>query len=342
MFSFKQCFLIIIMLPVLAGLASAGEVTKTGTTASKFLNVGVGPRAIAMGGAFTSIADDATAMYWNPSGIAFIERNEIVFSQTNWIADININFIGLVIPAGTAGNFGLSITALSMDDMEVTTEFNPDGLGATFSAGSYVFGLSYARKLYDTFAIGANIKYVREDISDSKAEGFALDIGTLFLTPFWGVKFSSSITNWGSKMQMLGDDLVIQYDPDPQAAGNNDKLDAIYGTDQFDLPLRLQIGFSRDFQIMENQRLTLAVDAAHPNDNTEYVNLGGELALFDEHVFLRGGYKTLWMQDQEENFSLGGGLRYKSLEFVDIAVDYSFQNFVHLGDVHSFGFLLRF
>jgi hypothetical protein len=48
------------------------------------------------------------------------------------------------------------------------------------------------------------------------------------------------------------------------------------------------------------------------------------------------------MQDQEENFSLGGGLRYKSLEFVDIAVDYSFQNFVHLGDVHTFGFLLRF
>ena len=327
---------------VLAGLTLAGEVSKTGTTASKFLNIGVGPRAIAMGGAFSAIANDATAMYWNPAGVAGISQYEVVFSQTNWIADIDINYIGIVLPMGDNGVAGFSVTALTMDDMLITTELNPEGLGATFSAGSYSFGLTYARKLYDTFSIGANIKYVREDISDSRAEGVAFDIGTLFDTPFWGVKFSSSITNFGSKMRLDGDDLVIQYDSDPQAGGNNDKVDARYQTDAFDLPLRLQIGFSRDLQIMENQRLTLAVDAAHPNDNTEYVNLGGELGLFDEHVFLRGGYKTLWIRDPEETFTLGGGLRYRSLEFVDIAVDYSYQNFTHLGDVHSFGFLLRF
>lgn len=323
-------------------VVSAGEVTKTGTTAAKFLSIGVGPRAIAMGGAFTSVADDATAMYWNPSGIALINKYQVVFTQSNWIADVKVNYIGVTIPGGSIGTFGVNITALTMDDMLVTTEQNPEGTGDKFSAGDYAFGLTYARMLYENFMIGINAKYVRQDISNSSASSFALDIGTLFTTPFWGINFSTSITNFGTKLQMSGSDLIVQHDPDPTVAGNNDKLDAIYSTDQFELPLRLQIGFSKDLLFAEGQRLTLAVDAAHPNDNTEFVNVGGEVALFEEMVFLRGGYKTLFMKDAEETFALGAGFNYTSLDFMDIAIDYSFQNFQHLGDVHTFGFFLTF
>jgi len=319
-----------------------GEVSKTGTTAAKFLSFGVGPRAIAMGSAFTSISNDATAMYWNPAGIAFIDRNQVVFSQTKWILDININYIGLVVPAGDIGVFGVNVTSLSMNDMEVTTELNPEGTGEMFSAGSYSFGFSYARQLYENFTIGFNMKYIREDISKSSAQGFAVDIGTLFNTPFWGIKFSTNISNFGTKLQMTGDDLRFQNDPDEANGGNNESIDAFYSTDAFELPLRLQIGIARDFQIFEGQRFTLSVDAAHPNDNSEYVNFGTELSLLNEMVFLRGGLKSFGMTDREENFTLGAGFRYGELEYLGISLDYAFQNFIHLGDVHTFGFILNF
>jgi hypothetical protein len=335
---------IFVLLAVMALVvqAPAAGVTKTGTTAAKFLSMSIGPRAIGMGSAFTAISNDATAMYWNPAGLALLSENQFILSQTAMIADIRNNYIGLAIPMGETGTFGVNLTAVTMSDEEVTTEFSPNGTGETYSAGMYAFGLTYARQLYENFSIGFNLKYVREDIANSSAQGVALDIGTLFTTPFWGVVFSSSITNFGTKMQMQGSDLQTQYDPDPLSEGNNERLDVFYSTETFELPLRLQIGLARSFQIMEGQSFTLAVDAAHPNDNTEFVNVGGELALLNNMVFLRGGYKNLFMQDQEEDLSLGAGVRYDELGFLKISVDYAFQNYKHLGDVHTFGFLLRF
>lgn len=240
--------------------AGAQGVTKTGTTASKFLSIGIGPRANAMGGSFTAIANDASAMYWNPAGIATIDEKQVLFTQANWLVDINVNYVGLVLSAGTFGTFGVNATAMTMGEMEITTENYPEGTGQNFSAGSYAFGFAYARNLTQNFMIGANFKYVREDIHQSKATGLAIDLGTLFITPFYGVRFSSSISNFGTKMQMNGDDLLVRHDPDPQREGNNERIDAYYGTDKYDLPLRLQIGISRDFKLMEGYVMRLAAD----------------------------------------------------------------------------------
>lgn len=340
--SIQKTIIKIILVSLLFFVATFGAITKTGTTAAKFLSFGVGPRAIAMGGAFTAVANDATAMYWNPAGIALLDRNQVVFSQTNWFVDINVNYIGVVIPAGELGNFGVNVTALSMDDMDVTTVNSPEGTGERFSAGDYAFGFSYARQLYENFTIGINLKYIREDISNSSAQGFGIDIGTLFNTPFYGIKFSSSISNFGTKLQMSGDDLRFQNDPDKQSSGNNENIDAYYATDQFELPLKLQIGFARDFQILEGQKLTVSVEAAHPNDNNEYINFGTELSLLDETVFLRGGMKSLGMKDRVEDFTLGAGFQTNQLDFLDLSLDYAFQKYEFLGDVHTFGFILKF
>ncbi len=320
----------------------AGGVTKTGTTASKFLSMGIGPRAIAMGGAYTAVANDASSMYWNPAGIASLKRNQLIFAQTNWLVDIKLNYLGAVFNLGDLGNAGISITAMSMGDMKITTEVNPEGTGDTFSAGMYALGFSFARYLTQNFILGANIKYVREDISNSSAQGLALDIGTIFTTPFYGIRFSSSITNFGTKMRMTGDDLLIQHDPNPNVFGDNSNINAYYQTDSYDMPLRLQIGLAKDIRILEGQRLTLAADATHPNDNTEYVNLGGELALFHDMVFLRAGFKSLFMKDREEGLTLGAGYRTPKIGNFNLAIDYAFQDFVHLGDVHTFGFLISF
>jgi len=240
----KKFILGILFLFALMQAEVFSQVTKTGTTAAKFLSVGMGARANAMGGAFTSIANDASSLYWNPAGAASLNDFEAMFTYTSLYKDldINVNYVAVILPAGEIGNFGVSVTALDFGEMDVTTETYPEGTGEKFSASSYAFGLSYARNITDDFAAGVTIKYVMEGIFNSSASGVAFDVGTIFKTPFLGIKFSSIITNYGSKMQIAGEDLLIRYDADPNSQGNNETTDAYLKTDQFELPLRLQIG----------------------------------------------------------------------------------------------------
>ncbi|HOI28559.1 MAG TPA: PorV/PorQ family protein [Melioribacteraceae bacterium] len=337
----KKILLILIAAAVLSPVA-AQKVTKTGTTAAKFLSIGIGPRANAMGTAYSAVANDASAMYWNPSGIAGISQYQAVFTYTKMFADINVNYFGLVIPAGDIGVFGINVTALNVGEMDVTTEYYPEGTGEKFSAGSYAFGFTFAKFITQDFAVGATIKYIREGIYNSSADGFGIDIGTIYTTPFYGIKFASSISNYGSKLRMSGDDLLIRHDPDPQRAGNNQTLDAYYKTDEFELPLRLQVGLSRDFIIMDQHRLTLAVDAVHPNDNNQWVNIGGEISLFDNLISLRGGYKSLFLKDTQEGLTLGAGINYGGLGVFRISVDYSYEKMEYLDHLHSFGIVIGF
>ena len=338
----KFLLVIAILFTLLQGIGFS-QVTKTGTTAAKFLSIGIGPRANAMGGAFTSVVNDVSALYWNPAGAAELIQNEAMFTYTSLFKDldINLNYFALVIPTEDWGSFGLSVTALDYGDMEVTTEYYPEGTGEKFSAASYAFGLSYARNITEGFAAGITIKYITEGIFNSSANGVAFDVGTIFKTPFFGIKFASIITNYGSKMQMTGEDLLIRYDADPTRKGNNETVDAYYKTDYFELPLRLQIGLSKDFQFLDGQRLTIAMDATHPNDNTEYVNIGGELSFLDNLISLRGGYKGLFLENNQEGLTLGVGLNYVLGVFA-IGVDYSYQEFEFLNYTHSFGVSLKF
>ncbi len=343
MYTKKITALLLLALAFLYNVSYSQEVTKTGTTASKFLSVGIGPRANAMGGAFTSIANDASALYWNPAGAAALTKYETMFTYTSLFKDldINLNYFALVIPTEDWGSFGISVTALDYGDMEVTTELYPEGTGENFSAASYAFGLSYARNITEWFAAGITVKYITEGIFNSSANGVAFDVGTLFKTPFWGIKFATIITNYGSKMQMTGEDLLIRHDADPTRQGNNETVDAYYKTDDFELPLRLQIGISKDFLFFNGQRLTFAVDATHPNDNAEYVNIGGELSFLDNLISLRGGYKGLFLENNLEGLTLGVGLKYVLGVFA-VGVDYSYQEYEFLSYTHSFGVLFNF
>ncbi len=334
--------LLVVLLFSFSSGAYSKEVSKVGTTAAKFLSIPVGARALGMGGAFAAVANDITAIYWNPGGLAEIKQNQLFFLHSNWLANINFDYLAVAMPVRGVGTVGVSLTALTMGDMEITTEDQPDGTGETFNAASYAFGLTFSRRLTDAFMIGGNVKYILERIWHSTATGLAIDIGTLFYTPFYGIRFGTSISNFGTKMQMAGNDLLVQKDIDPQRSGNNESVNAYLATDKFDMPLNLKIGLSRDFNLGASQRLTLAVDALYPNDNKESLNLGFEYAALNEKVFLRGGYKSLFLQDSEEEFTLGAGLHQKLLGNMQIYLDYAFQSFVRLESVHKFSILLTF
>ena len=336
----KRTFILAILL--VASFAFAQEqVTKVGTTAAGFLNIDVGGRAVGMGGAFVSVADDATAMYWNPAGLANLRRNEAIFSYNNWIADISFNYAGIVLPLNWA-TIGANATFLTMGDMDRTTIDYPMGNGEKFSAGSYAFGLALAKALTDRFRIGFNFKYIHEYIYNSSATGFAFDVGTLFTTQFNGLQIGMSISNFGTKMRMEGRDLLIQYDINPLIAGNNENINAELKTDSYDLPLMFRVGVSMDvLKGRANSNLILAVDALHPNDDVGYVNLGA-IYTFNEMFSLSAGYKTLFAKDSQEGMSFGIGFDYPLFGKVDVLMNYAFHEFGVLKDVQQFTMGIRF
>lgn len=337
----KRTMFVLIGIMLFSSLGFTGEVTKVGTTAAGFLNIDVGAQAISMGGAYVAVAEDVTAMYWNPSGIARIENFSVLFHHTTWIADIGLNYVGVVLPVGNIGSFGVNITSLTMDDMERTTIANPEGTGEKFNAGSYAMGLCFARNLTDRFSIGFNVKYINEQIYHSSASTVAFDVGTIFNTQFNGLKIGMSITNYGPKLKLQGQDLLTQVDIDPSIAGNNENMNSYLKTDGFDLPLLFRVGVAIDvLKGRENSNLILAIDALHPNNDKESINIGAEYVLRNR-FFLRGGYNTLFAKDSESGISLGGGLAFK-LYNSSLVFDYAYQNFGILNDVQTFTVGLSF
>lgn len=323
----------IILLTIAAALffAADAQTLKTGTTAAQVLKINVGPRAIGMGGAFTAVANDITSLYWNPSGSANIESNEVFFNHTLLYLDIKHDFAAIASNLTGFGTVGAFVSVLSTEDMPVRTVEQPEGTGEFFSYGAIVVGLNYSRFLTENFSIGFNAKYINESIWHMSATGFAIDVGTLYKIPVLNeLRIAASVSNFGTKMQMSGRDATQNY---PAGAGGGNLINANLEMDKFDLPLLFRFGLSADVIKESTSRLTLDVDAIHPNDHTEYINSGMEYA-WNEIVFVRAGYNSLFERDSEKGLTLGFGLNYRVVDMVKVKLDYAYQDFGRLKDVH--------
>jgi len=316
------------------------EVTKRGTTAADFLGIPVGARATGMGGAVAALVDDPTAVYWNPAGLASIDGAAFTGEYAQWLADIDFNFISVVVPVG-AGHVALGITSMRTPEMEVTTVEQQNGTGETFDAASYAFTLSYARALTDRFAIGGSVKRIQERIWNSTASATAFDVGTQFVTPFYGIRLGAAISNFGSKLQMGGDDLLVRVDIDPNNGGNNESNRALLKTDAFDLPLVMRIGLAGEVFESAGNRLTLAVEALNPNNSEQYLNMGAELGFLNDLVMVRAGYSELLLDDAVRSLSLGAGVRYRFAP-VNVAFDYAWERQEWFQDVNRVTLSVRF
>jgi len=342
----KKVFLVILYLclaNILYGQLFSNNVSKVGTVAAPFLQIPVGARAVAMGGAFVSVANDATALYWNVAGIVELEEREIIGIHSRWIAETSFDFGGLVIPFGTTGTLGLSFTSLSMDDMKVRTVENPDGTGEYFTASDINIGLSYAFRLTERFAIGFTAKYIQQQIWHMTASAFALDAGTTFRTDlFNGMIIGASISNFGTPMKLDGRDARRFSPVDETKMGSNQSIPQNIEMDSWDLPLMFQFGVSTNVFNTENYRWTVAVDALHPSDNYESLNIGSELA-YQEYLFIRGGYHALFLQQGEGGLSLGIGLNSQMLfSGTIIRFDYAYRDMGRLENVQFFSIALDF
>lgn len=317
-----------LLFALLFGLSSAQVVTKVGTTAGQFLKIGVGSRAAAMGEAFVAVADDISALYWNTAGLAAQRSLGFIFVNTDWLAETRFSYAGVVAPLGARGVVGASVTYFGTGDMVVRTEEEPMGTGEFFRFSDLAVGVSWAQYLTDRFSIGIQAKYITETLWKMHSGTFAVDIGLLFITQFNDWRIGMNFSNFGGKLRLVGENTAVIYDIDPN--GDPPQIVADLRTEYFELPLRFQVGVAGYLFKTPYAKLLLALDAVHPNDNSEYINVGAELSLMDL-LYLRGGHRTLFMRDREGGLSFGGGLRFRPTGSpLSFQVDFSYTDFGRL------------
>jgi len=295
---------------------------RAGISTAQFLKIGVGGRATAMGDAFIAVADDASALFWNPAGVVYAERNEIIFAHNEWVADVKHDFAGAFYKFSDNDAVGISFTSLHMDDMPVTTEFMPFGTGEYFSFGDIAISLTYSKKMTDQFSFGGTVKYIRETLDKLTMDGFMMDLGTMYWTGLGTTRFAVAITNFGGELQPEGDVQLI--------TGEN-KSD----WQSFSPPTMFRIGFAFEPWMTEIHRITTSVQLNHPNDNSENVSLGAEYA-WRNILHLRGGYK---LNVDEQSFSAGVGVKVP-LGIAFVSFDYAYAEFTRLGTSHRLSVIL--
>ena len=303
------------LFPVLGG-------QRAGISTAQFLKIGVGGRAAAMGESFIAISDDASALYWNPAGIAQFSKNQLIISHNVWVADINNDFIGAVYHLDDDNSFGASLTAVTMDDMPVTTEFAPFGTGEYFGYTDIAVSITYARRMTKQFSFGGSVKYIEETLDKLKMRGVMIDLGTFYRTGLGSTRFAVTVSNFGSELAPDGQVTLV---------GNRE----VDEWQSFAPPTIFRIGFALEPYESEEHRVTTSIQLNHPNDNSENVAIGAEYG-WRNMFFLRGGYK---FNVDEQNFSFGLGIQVP-ISIAEFSFDYAFTNFERLGSAHRFSIIL--
>jgi len=252
---------------------------------SAFRN-GVGARALAMGGAFVAVADDATAVCWNPAGLAQLGDTRLAGMSTDLYGlGITHQYVGAVTSFANLG-IGLGWERAAIDGQVVD---GTGGLGSSFTWTEQAIVGSLATNVMDIAMAGANVKYYMADsgLGDS-ASGFGFDLGLLV---------------------SLGDMFVIGVNAKDLAGSSLEwdggATDVISGVYKAGLAMNLA-----------EDMLVLAADVDFDGSSLGDTHVGVEFNVIDE-LALRGGV-VLTDDFQEYYFTVGAGINVAGL-YVDAA-----------------------
>ena len=318
-------------LPIILSLifitAASAQNPNLGTGGAQFLQIPVGARAEAMAGAVVGYIDDASSVFWNPAGIVKVKNVDVFFSYMDWFTLFDHSAAAIVYNIEDVGAFGAHLIMFNTNEMEITTEVEPNGTGRFFDAGDMAIGVTYARYLTDRFSVGLSAKYVHQQIWNETATGFAFDIGTQYRLDWQNLIIAMSMMNFGGDLRFDGPDLDVNYENEyyPLTRITPARLQ----TEDFPLPLHFQVGIGFDIYEADFVKMKGAIDATHPNDNSERVLVGTEFAFFDR-FYIRGGYKFNF-DDQKFAFGAGANVPVSSTA---IYFDYAYSVYDLLPGVH--------
>lgn len=234
-----------------------------GTSAATFLDLGFGARPLGFGEAYVALADDVSALHYNPAGLSLPQPAmrsapgpyEMLFTHTLYVQSVSLDQLGLI-----RRPWGLSVTSLRVGGIEGRT-LETDA-ASNFSASDLAVAASYGRRV-GGFGVGATVKYIHESIGAASASAYAADFGVLHRFEAYPISVGADLANLGTKVRFID-----------QAAP---------------LPLILRAGVTygqtKDFP----HALSLQVD--FPRDSDPVIRLGAEYQGFGPFA-LRVGYRT--------------------------------------------------
>lgn len=258
-------------------------VANVGEATAIFLLIAPGARAGGMGEAFVAIADDATATWWNPAGLAFLDKRELTFMHVNWLPtfrldDLYYDFISYIDNIEDWGTVGVNVVFLNLGQTERRDALNTP-LG-TFSTFETAITGSYGTTVTDNLGIGLNVKFIYSHLADrgagqergsGVATDFAVDLGLLYHTkePLLNrpLSLGANLCNMGPKMAYID---VKQADP---------------------IPTNLRFGLAWHLVNDTYNKLTLAYEMnkllvrKHPDGSTDPFYIALVTAWTDEPVF---------------------------------------------------------
>ena len=307
---------------------------RAGISAFQFLKIGVGARGVGMGETFVAIANDASALYWNPAGLTEFSDQQVLFTHTEYVVDLHHEFFGGVYHLSGSDALGLSVISLHTPDMEITTEAQPFGTGRYFKYGDLGLGLSYARRMTDQFSFGVTLRYVEETLDVLKMRGMMVDLGTFYRTGLGSSRFAVVVSNFGANVSPSGE--ATEYD--------GTKVNSFQS---YSPPTVFKIGFAMEPYETESHRVTTSLELNHPNDNAENLHFGVEYA-WNGWLFLRTGLRRtigepLFGRDDTNSGDVTLGFGFiASTALSRISFDYAYANFNLLGSVHRISLGLMF
>lgn len=294
-----------VMLILPSQVSATEPFAKVGTFAMQFLKIAPSARAAGMASAFTALANDATATYWNPAGMVEVTNTAVSLNHVFWPADISLDYASAVFNLPfMPGTWGVTARALSLDPQKERTIFLPEGTGREFDAGDMSFGVSYAQFFTDKFSAGGTVHFIHSGLAEKSVNTFAIDFGLIYRIGYRGMRLGMMIQSLGGKVN--------------------------YDNRESKMPTSFKVGLAMSAYSRGIHNLDAVGEFSHPADNVERVNLGGEYS-FNQFFYLRGGYHVEY---DVHGAAAGFGLKINTTQTSDLDVDYSWTDMGFLGDSH--------
>ncbi len=245
MTSSKLAVLVAVIVAVLPAASLA-----QGTSGAQFLGVGIGARAAAMGGAYTSVADDGTALHWNPAGLSRVDGHRLTLSHVSWLQGVTYNSASYAAPFGRDAGIGVSLEQGGARSWDNTGE-------GSFESGDFAGIVGYGRRMSADVGVGADLKFLSSSLGDHGASSYAVDLGVLYSV--------NNATSIGAAIRNLGPGLTFESGSDP-------------------LPVTMTVGGSYRWQ-----GVLMSMDLEKVNDLGPMTRIGAEYAPV-RYLALRGGW----------------------------------------------------
>ncbi|NOY60074.1 MAG: PorV/PorQ family protein [Calditrichaeota bacterium] len=332
----KNLFIFLVLMIFMISLPASARMQKLGQAGMNFLSIGGSARAAGMANVFGFAKNDLASVFYNPAGLASVDRTAFFLNSTSWLAGMKIAHVAVSHNAGKYGVFAFTLESMDYGDFNGTAISDTDARGySDISVGDVsglAAGLAYGIQMTDKFSIGGGVKMVAQQLGmndtyiagavdvtgkKNKVSTIAYDFGTMYDTGIKSIRLTMDIRNYAAQL--------------------------LYENEEFQLPQTYKIGMSANlFELLpigdaSENSFILAIEGVDPLSRPAYLNAGLEYSLMNM-IDLRTGYSFQRSQDGTGGLNAGAGLKLSSFGLpLDGRLDFSYSDYGSiLGSVMRF------